>query len=154
VPSKLTRRDAPRDVRNAARAQFEMDFDARWPLFPPREVYKDVLSNRSQFKGLSGDAMNPECVEHLRPGPQLHPEDLATPSYLRLLLEGPARVRDRAGRETSANMRFDHIAIDEAQDLAPPQFSVLRAHAAGLTITGDLAQSVTSWRLSWRARLG
>jgi DNA helicase-2/ATP-dependent DNA helicase PcrA len=73
-------------------------------------------------------------------------EDLAPLAYLRLLLSGPARVRNADGGETDDVQMFDHLVIDEGQDFAPLQFAVLQAHARELTILGDLAQSIHSYR--------
>jgi len=66
-------------------------------------------------------------------------DDLAALLYLRLRLEGPGE------------RRYDHIVIDEAQDISP-----LLAHALtffcrerSLTILGDLAQSIYHTTSDW-----
>src|SRR5205823_3337898 len=67
-------------------------------------------------------------------------------AYLKLLTDGPALLRDVRGRETVEPSIFDHIVVDEAQDLAPLQLAVLQAHTLGATILGDVAQGVNPMR--------
>jgi DNA helicase-2/ATP-dependent DNA helicase PcrA len=61
-------------------------------------------------------------------------------------------VRDTRGQETDQIQRFDHLVVDEAQDLAPLQLAVLRAHAGGATVLGDTAQGINPFRgtRDWR----
>lgn len=58
--------------------------------------------------------------------------DLAALCYLRLRLEG------------LSGKPYDHMVVDEAQDLTPLHFKVLGAHmrAASMTVLGDLAQGI------------
>jgi DNA helicase II / ATP-dependent DNA helicase PcrA len=58
--------------------------------------------------------------------------DLAPLLYLKHLLVGPG------------SQRYDHIVIDEAQDLSPLQFKVLQSYSTtgSMTILGDLHQAI------------
>lgn len=58
--------------------------------------------------------------------------DLAPLLYLKLLLDGPG------------NVTYDHVVVDEAQDLSPLAFKVLAAHCRvpSMTVLGDLAQGI------------
>jgi hypothetical protein len=52
--------------------------------------------------------------------------------------------------------RFDHVIVDEAQDLSPMQWRSIkrRTRAGGLTILGDLAQATGVWSpASWQQLL-
>lgn len=64
-------------------------------------------------------------------------EDAPCIAFLRMLLKG------RAGQES-----FDHIVVDEAQDISPMELMVLAHHAppGGLTLVGDMSQGVYSYR--------
>lgn len=58
--------------------------------------------------------------------------DLAGLLYLKLLLDGPGKTG------------YDHVVVDEAQDLTPLHFKVLYAYSrnGSMTVLGDLAQSI------------
>lgn len=64
-------------------------------------------------------------------------EDAPCIAFLHMLLKG------RAGQES-----FDHIVVDEAQDISPMELMVLAHHAppGGLTLVGDMSQGVYSYR--------
>lgn len=55
--------------------------------------------------------------------------------------------------------RWDHVVLDEAQEVGPLEHGVVRAArraGAGLTVVGDAAQQVdpTAWFAGWEAALG
>ncbi len=58
--------------------------------------------------------------------------DLAALLYFKILLDGPSQPL------------YDHIVIDEAQDLTPLHFKVLHEYSrkSSMTVLGDLAQSI------------
>jgi DNA helicase-2/ATP-dependent DNA helicase PcrA len=68
----------------------------------------------------------------------LRVEDIPALTYLQLLLDGP-----QATAKT-----YDHILVDEAQDMSPLQIWLLRrsVETGAMTILGDLAQSIHSYR--------
>lgn len=67
-----------------------------------------------------------------RAGTPFRFEDLGALHYFKLLLDGP-------GDEV-----YDHIVVDEAQDLTPLQFKVLSRYcpSGAMTVSGDLGQSI------------
>jgi DNA helicase-2/ATP-dependent DNA helicase PcrA len=70
----------------------------------------------------------------LRKG-QVMPEDLAPLVWIHLYLHGPV-------------FTFDHVVLDEAQDVPPIQIALLNAMMAepSFTILGDLAQGIHTYR--------
>jgi DNA helicase-2/ATP-dependent DNA helicase PcrA len=129
-----------------ARKAFDVALDERWPSIPFAKSYQQLLADRQRLVRLADGMLDGAEVEALCSTARLDAEDLAPLAYLRLLLDGPARVRDTRGRETDQVQQFDHVVVDEAQDLSPLQLAVIGAHTRGSTILGDIAQGVNPFR--------
>ena len=142
---------APPKVASAAKQAFDAALDQRWPVLQFRRIYQSLLADPAQLAALGSDLFEPHELVLLGSG-KLDLDDLGPLAYTRLLVDGPARVRDTRGQETEQIQRFDHLVVDEAQDLAPLQLAVLRAHAGGATVLGDTAQGINPFRgtRDWR----
>jgi DNA helicase-2/ATP-dependent DNA helicase PcrA len=68
--------------------------------------------------------------------------DLAPLLYLKILLDGTVREGGSSGGGGEA--RYDHIVVDEAQDISPLYMRVLDRYSRGssMTVLGDLAQGI------------
>lgn len=67
-----------------------------------------------------------------------------------------ALIDELAGIIGSDVTKFDHVIVDEAQDLSPMQWRAIlrRTRAGGITVLGDLAQATGVWSPdSWRQLL-
>lgn len=137
-------------------ASVEREFVRRWPPASFLGRYFELLADESILRDAANGILEPREQKQLRAQPAASAqvprrpsatgetrtqalEDLAPLSYLCLLLNGPAAGKDGA-------QSFQHVVVDEAQDLAPLQFKVLRAHTTGMTILGDVAQGIHSYR--------
>ena len=142
---------APPKVATAARQAFDAALDERWPVLHFRRIYQSLLSDKDVLEILGFDLFEPHELTLLE-GSKLDLDDLGPLAYTRLLVDGPARLRDTRGQETEQIQKFDHLVVDEAQDLAPIQLAVLRAHAGGATVLGDTAQGINPFRgtRDWR----
>lgn len=112
------------------------------PLLNLPKDYYGLLNNRELLGQLS-----PEHADKFiglgqlpLPGGSVDRSDLPAMMYLHLLFTGIEPL-------------FEHIVVDEAQDVAPLEFEILRRFSRNqsFTIMGDLAQSIYSYRgiTSW-----
>lgn len=130
-------------LRTEISAMVTADMERRWPSQTAIQIYQRLLTDRSYlkrigYKTLSGDEQGRLSQATFRGMMDIRLEDLAPVLYLHLLLEGDQ------GRQRL----YDHIVVDEAQDLAPLQLWLLRQYVTtgSMTILGDLAQSIHSYR--------
>lgn len=100
-------------------------------------AYRRLLRTPELLHELGRELFSPwdlEMMAHTAPTQRtpFHFSDLAGLLYLKLLLDG----RDDA--------LYDHIVVDEAQDLTPLHFKVLSQYCrnGSMTILGDLAQGI------------
>jgi len=110
---------------------------ARWPDADVRGHYRALLRDQTLLRELAFglfDDTEQAMLALTLPGVSgpLPFSDLAALCYLRLRLEG------QSGKP------YDHILVDEAQDLTPLHFKVLGAHmrVPSMTVLGDLAQGI------------
>lgn len=117
----------------------------------------DVISFYAQLFGISrkkgkaagttpavSEGLPPEVVAHTAPYLRrgcIEPDDLAPLVWIHQRFHGPPK------------RLFDHIVIDEAQDISPFQLALLRSmmREPSLTVLGDLAQGIHDYRgvLRW-----
>jgi DNA helicase-2/ATP-dependent DNA helicase PcrA len=135
----------PQTLATVARQAFEGALEERWPVIQFKQRYQRLLSDAGQLAELASGIFAPAELALLHSS-RLDVDDLGPLAFTRLLVDGPARVRDTRGQETEQIQKFDHLVVDEAQDLAPLQLAVLRAHADGATVLGDIAQGVNPFR--------
>lgn len=122
------------DVEKVVEAQL----DRFWPWVDFRKEYRTLLGDSTRMKNLAAGSLTEEQARAITTSLKKElslfgREDLGCVAYLdHLLNEHP-------------NAEFQHVVIDEAQELAPIEFLLMRRHRRGdsLTILGDLTQSLS-----------
>lgn len=126
---------------------FENLLDRVWPTFSPQEFLRDLLASERRLAELSRGLFDEnELLTIVRPPQARLPDepwtdaDMALMDHLQVLLNGQQEIR-----------RYEHVVVDEAQDLSPMQLLSIRRRAQdGVTILGDLAQATGAWaHRSW-----
>jgi DNA helicase-2/ATP-dependent DNA helicase PcrA len=115
------------------------------------EIWPDIGAAQTYYEWLTDEALLASCGQDLltegeaaflagntKPANRnFDVQDLSAILYLHTRIEGVSR-----------DETFDHIVIDEGQDLSPLQYHVLRLFqsAPSLTVVGDVAQGVYAYR--------
>ena len=131
--------------------QFRRDIEARlenspvadaWPVFSSHEVYAGLFNDPEQFSQLTSYQVSRETAAAMARGirmmtnPEFNDPDRAALTYLDHLLND------------TITARFNHIVVDEAQDLSPLDFKLLRLASTNgwFTILGDTSQRLMPHR--------
>jgi DNA helicase-2/ATP-dependent DNA helicase PcrA len=116
------------------------DYLRPWEAINVLNAYRRLLRSSELLQRLGKGLFDPGSLEllHLDAPKQttrFRFSDLGALLYLAYLLNG-----------APANTTFDHVVIDEAQDMTPLQFEVLKrwSRNQSFTIMGDMAQSIYS----------
>jgi len=120
----------------------------QWVIVDITTFYREVFRNKSIFKNLKNKKYDLTFLADYSLGVldegKVEREDLAPLCYLKYLLDGLNHVT-----------KFEHIVIDEAQDLNTFEFMILRllSRNSSFTIMGDMSQGINSYRSidSWQA---
>lgn len=131
-------RSTRRDFAERVRSQVEQQAATFWPKLDFRKEYRRLLSDvgapGSVVKGRMGEQECAMLTASLPRRPNVfRAEDLGALCYLdHLLNERP-------------NSRFEHVVLDEAQEVSVVELLVIRRHnqGNGFTILGDLTQSLS-----------
>ena len=109
------------------------------PAIEPRRLIERLLTERAFLDASAEGLLETEELEALLP-PGTERKHHWTSADLPLIDEAAAQTR-----ETTHN--FSHVVVDEAQDLSPMQWRMVkrRVRGASLTIVGDLAQRTSPW---------
>jgi DNA helicase-2/ATP-dependent DNA helicase PcrA len=147
--SSSTAREQLKHFRKEADA-FISNYFKRWHPLSLMDAYRQVFSDKPAFKPVKDtksdlDAIRSHSLRILNSG-QVEREDLAPLAYLTLLIDGWSHIT-----------KFDHIMVDEAQDLNALEFAILKRLSSNgsFTIMGDLSQGIHSYRSisSWNVLL-
>ena len=148
VPIPPRRRNAPRsEIVSASRSEVAREMDYLWPRYDFRREYVMLMSVPDSVmkysKALDWNLANAICltVPHNATGRSLGLTDLAAALYLDYKLNG------------FSSENFEHVVVDEAQDVSPLEMELLRMNSINdsFTILGDLKQgllphrSITNW---------
>ena len=131
--------------------QFRRDIEARlenspvadaWPVYSSQEVYAGLFNDPEQFSQLTSYQVSRETAAAMARGirmmtnPEFNDPDRAALTYLDHLLND------------TITARFNHIVVDEAQDLSPLDFKLLRLASTNgwFTILGDTSQRLMPHR--------
>ena len=134
------------EIRAAVQEALEADLENVWPALDPVAGYDELLADRKRLSQLSQSIFEAEEIALLHAstspvGKALDVSDLPALCYLHTLIHGVAAPL------------YDHVVVDEAQDVAPLYFAVLKrlSRNGSFTILGDLAQGVYAYRgiASW-----
>jgi DNA helicase-2/ATP-dependent DNA helicase PcrA len=122
------------------------DVDRCWPLLRPVPDYYALLGDLTLLTMVGQDVFTPEEIQHIHQPERLELEtidlsDLPAIHFLHTVVNGtPTEL-------------YDHIVIDEAQDVSRLQFETIRRFSrnGSFTILGDLPQSIYAHRgiASW-----
>ena len=112
-----------------------------WVPLDPFEAYKELFADKPSFRPVKDknydlDKVRAYSLDTLNTG-QLEREDLAPLAYMTFLTNGWHHA-----------VKFDHIVIDEAQDLNAFEFFILKQLSSNgsFTIMGDLSQGIHYFR--------
>ena len=148
APISPRRRSSPRsEIVAASKTEVARELDYLWPRYDFRREYVMLMSGPESLtrhsKDLDWDGANAICLTVPRnaTGQSLGLTDLAAALYLDYKLNG------------FASENFEHVVVDEAQDVSPLEIELLRMHSRNdsFTILGDLKQgllphrSITNW---------
>ncbi len=135
---------ARRQVSQQLTNRLQQDIDSVWPRLQIPSDFSALLTDKPLMLELGRDLFAEEEIglmaRAISAPKDVQAEDLAAIATLYSLANG-------------SPPQFKHIIVDEAQDVSPLQFDVIRRHSqnGSITILGDLAQSiyghrgVTSW---------
>lgn len=134
-PSEINERERTTEISEAVRRQIRHYFND-WPALNTAVAYRRLLRTPSLLERAGRELFNRWDLEVLhqdapKAGRRFHFADLAALLYLQIRLDGVQRV-------------YDHIVVDEAQDLTPLLFmTLLRAcRDQSMTVLGDIDQSI------------
>ncbi|MBQ1027478.1 UvrD-helicase domain-containing protein [Micromonospora sp. C95] len=115
--------------------------DRIWPSATPAALLRELYSSRDRLIAAAGDEFTAREVSllHRRAADKLSDEQW-TNADLAVLDEAEHLINSVQGH-------FEHIVVDETQDLSPMQLrSIARRSANGsFTVVGDIAQSTGKW---------
>ncbi|VBB06719.1 Hypothetical protein LUCI_1955 [Lucifera butyrica] len=122
----------------------------RWHPLDLFTAYREVFTDKSAFKTVRDRNYDTDAIRNyslnILNADRIERDDLAPLAYLALLIDG-----------WNHKLKFDHIVVDEAQDLNALEFAVLKKLSANgsFTIMGDLSQGIHSYRSisSWNVLL-
>lgn len=129
---------------------FSSKYIKKWLPLDLMECYRQLFSDKPAFKPVKDlnynlDAIRSHSISSLNTG-QVDREDLAPLAYLKYLIDGWMHMP-----------KYNHIMVDEAQDLSALEFSILKGLSGNgsFTIMGDLSQGIHSYRgiSSWNVLL-
>ena len=138
--------DREPDVRGEATRAVDDYLAQAWPTLTPQAFLVDLLSSPVQLTAAAAGLLTDDEMALLaipadvRVGAwQWSAHDVALLDAADVLLNG-------------APATFEHIVVDEAQDLSPMQLESIRrrSRSGSMTLLGDLAQGTSPWaRASW-----
>jgi DNA helicase-2/ATP-dependent DNA helicase PcrA len=128
-------------VREALRQALESSLDSIWPALNPLRAYTQLLSDPQLLARLGRGVLGDDEIELL--GQSAPPADGALD-----VSDLPALAYLHTTSEGLAAALYDHVVVDEAQDVAPLYYTLLRrfSRSGSLTILGDMAQGVYAHR--------
>lgn len=129
---------ASSELEKSTRLQVERQVNEYWPRLDFATEYRDLLLDPAALEVASKGRFDKRQSEVLaasvtRSGSSFQGEDLAALCYLDEMLND----RPNAG--------FEHVVVDEAQEVSAFEFAILMRHSrgSGFTILGDQAQSLS-----------
>jgi DNA helicase IV len=133
-------------VQGEAARDIDRYFDRVWPSLTPEAFLVELFSTRRQLEGAAAGLLASEEIELLSLARdatvstmQWSVDDIPLLDLADVLLNG-------------APASYEHIVVDEAQDLSPMQFESIRrrSRTGWMTLLGDLAQATSPWApTSW-----
>lgn len=126
---------------------FSQQVDRVWPAISPQQFLRDLLGSRARLQEAGEKHLTAAELDLLhRPAARYIADEPWTPADAFLMHEVRALMNPAGQR------RYDHIVVDEAQDLSGMQLCALerRSTTGMMTLVGDIAQSTGPYRRdSW-----
>ncbi|MFG1953070.1 UvrD-helicase domain-containing protein [Micromonospora sp. NPDC048830] len=130
-----------RDGASAIRPALDLVLDRIWPSTTPTAFLRELYSSRDRLIAAAGDEFTAREISllHRRAADKMSDEHW-TEADLAVLDEADHLLNGVVGH-------FDHVVIDEAQDLSPMQLRAIARRSANgsFTVVGDIAQSTGQW---------
>ncbi len=128
-------------VRAATQKALDAELETAWPALDPITAYPELLADANLLNRLGRSFLSADEMALVRqPAPTVNGAvdvgDLPALCYLHTLIHGvPTPL-------------YDHLVIDEAQDVAPLYYAALRRFSrnGSFTILGDVAQGLHAYR--------
>lgn len=141
-PGRVSRSEAERQQQRIARNYVDPWLETWWPRLDFRQEYATLLSDPERLAELSRGAISVEDARAMLESARqplydnFDDSDRGALAYLDHLLNDTIR------------RRYRHIVVDEAQDISPIEFRLLRLSSVNnwFTILGDTAQQLTPYR--------
>jgi DNA helicase IV len=134
------------DVRGAAAREVDNYLERVWPNLTPQSFVLELFSTRRQIEAAAAGLLTTEEIDLLT-----LPRDSNVSTWLWSTDDVP--LLDLADvLLNGAPATYEHIVVDEAQDLSPMQFESIRrrSRTGYMTVLGDLAQATgASGPASW-----
>lgn len=136
-------------------SRLEAAFNEFWPRVDFKEAYARLLSDPAALLAASGGTLTQEAVARISgsmPADRriFKMEDLPALCYLDHLLNDRIHIETRGQRE----LGFEHVVVDEAQDVSPLEYRLLYLHSSNksFTLVGDIRQGLMAHRgiSDWR----
>jgi len=135
---------------DSLREDVETQFERFWPKLDYKDVYLELLSDRNTLVTASKGTITEEearCFSRSISGKSktFKTEEFAAICYLNYLLNGRIHETGSRGRRIPL---FEHVVIDEAQDVSPLEFLLLYLYSSNksFTILGDIGQCILPHR--------
>ncbi|HEY8544621.1 MAG TPA: ATP-binding domain-containing protein, partial [Acidimicrobiales bacterium] len=134
------------DVRGEAGREIDNYLERVWPHLTPQSFLVELFSTRSRLEAAAAGLLTSDEIDLL-----LLPRDLPVAEWPWAVDDIP--LLDLA--ETLLNgppPTYEHVVVDEVQDLSPMQFESIRrrSRTGWMTVLGDLAQATSPWApASW-----
>jgi hypothetical protein len=135
-------------VQGEAARDIDNYLDRAWPSLTPQGFLVDLLSSRRQLLAAGAGSLSEAELDLLA-----LPTDARVSSWQWSVDDVPLLdTADALLNGVAAT--YEHIVVDEAQDLSPLQLESIRrrSRAGSMTVLGDLAQGTSPWaHESWDA---
>jgi len=141
VEAEIHRRTLSRPNENLQK-KIDKQFNDIWPFMEAQEVYRDFLLNQSLLSQLCQGIISASEIRLLTSSINIKTntllrEDIGPVCYMDYLLNG----------KKSKQRLFEHVVIDEAQDVSPIEFMLIYLYSSNksFTILGDVNQNLLSY---------
>ncbi|WP_068402274.1 UvrD-helicase domain-containing protein [Kribbia dieselivorans] len=112
-----------------------------WPSMTPQVLLRDLLSSRERLLNAASSEFSATDITALQRTPTARvTEQFWTDADIALLDEADTLIN-------GGPRQYQHIVVDEAQDLSPMQVRSIRRRSVdgSMTVVGDIAQATSPW---------
>ena len=129
------------DLRGDAGREIDNYLERVWPHLTPQSFLVELFSTRSRLEAAAAGLLTSDEIDQLLLSRDLPVaewpwavDDIPLLDLAETLLNGPPPT-------------YEHVVVDEVQDLSPMQFESIRrrSRTGWMTVLGDLAQATSPW---------